>query len=220
MVEGNDVELVRSGLNSDDLEEDDVFEAEDNGRTVEGGGVLKPSVGMEFKSEDDARRFYSDYARRVGFVVCIMQRRRSDIDGRTLACRLGCNEQGFSPNMKGKKGPGKESRPSARGGCSATILFKLEKSGKWVVTKFVEEHNHPLVVTAHEHTNLLDKDKKIQELTRELQRQEELSAAYRERLVNLLDNIENQAEHLSSKVLVVVQNMKKAEAETLTFSKA
>ncbi|KAL5165834.1 Protein FAR1-RELATED SEQUENCE 5 [Glycine soja] len=111
--------------------------------------VQEPYVGMEFGSEEDARKFYVDYARRVGFVVRIMQRRRSGIDGRTLARRLGCNKQGFSPNNKGILGPEKKPRPSAREGCKATILVKLEKSGKWIVTRFVKDHNHPLIATAN-----------------------------------------------------------------------
>ncbi|KAL8026916.1 hypothetical protein ABFX02_14G061100 [Erythranthe guttata] len=171
---------------------------------------------MEFESEEDARRFYNDYARRVGFVVRIMQRRRSEIDGRTLARRLGCNKQGFSPNNKGKIGPEKKLRASAREGCKATILFKMEKSGKWVVTRFVKDHNHPLVITAQEYTNVSDKDKKIQELARELQRQEELCASYREKLIGLLANVENQTDNLSSKVLAVIENVRKAEAEALS----
>ncbi|KAK6145160.1 hypothetical protein DH2020_021980 [Rehmannia glutinosa] len=210
MVEENTGESERDAWNSEDLEEDDVVEGKDNIPSLEGGEVLEPYVGMEFESEDDARRFYNDYARRVGFVVRIMQRRRSEIDGRTLARRLGCNKQGFSPNTKGKIGPERKPRPSAREGCKATILFKLEKSGKWVVTRFVKDHNHPLVVTAHEYTNV-----KIQELAQELQRQEELCAAYRERLINLLANVETQSEHLSGKVLAVVKNVRKAEAEAL-----
>ncbi|KAL2619417.1 hypothetical protein AAZV13_08G305500 [Glycine max] len=78
-----------------------------------------------------------------------MQRRRFGIDGRTLARRLGCNKQGFSPNNMGILGPEKKLRPSAREGCKATILVKLEKSGKWVVTRFVKDHNHPLIATAN-----------------------------------------------------------------------
>lgn len=115
---------------------------------IEGDAILEPYVGMEFESEDAARKFYIEYARRVGFVVRIMQRRRSGIDGRTLARRLGCNKQGFSPNHRSTVGPEKKPRPSAREGCKATILVKMEKSGKWVVTRFEKDHNHPLVVTA------------------------------------------------------------------------
>ena len=113
------------------------------------GPILEPYVGMEFDSEDVAKEFYVEYARREGFVVRVMQRRRSGIDGRTLARRLGCNKQGFSPNQKDAHRPEKKPRPSAREGCNATILVKLEKSGKWVVSRFVKEHNHPLVVATN-----------------------------------------------------------------------
>ncbi|KZV52373.1 hypothetical protein F511_32596 [Dorcoceras hygrometricum] len=185
---------------------------------MEGSEVVEPYVGMEFESEDDAKRFYNNYAQRVGFVVRIMQRRRSEVDGRTLARRLGCNKQGFSPNVKGKMGPGKKPRPNVREGCKATILFKMEKSGKWVVTRFVKEHNHPSVATAHAYTMVRDKDKKIQELTQELLRQDQLCADYRERLLNLLATIEKEADHLSSRVLSVVESVRKAEAEAFMMS--
>lgn len=146
----------KEDLNSRDSEEDDLDEVKDNTTvSLKKGALIEPYVGMEFESEDDARLFYNDYARRAGFVVRVMQRRRSEIDGKTLARRLGCNKQGFSPNTKGKIGPEKKPRPSAREGCKATILFKLEKSGKWVVTRFVKDHNHPLGITAHEYRNVV-----------------------------------------------------------------
>ena len=108
--------------------------------------VQEPYVGMEFDSEDDAKRLYFEYARKIGFVVHIMQRRCSETNGRIVARRLGCNKQGFSPNY-GTIGPDKKPKSCAREGCKATILMKLEKSGKWVVSRFEKEHNHPLVVT-------------------------------------------------------------------------
>lgn len=174
---------------------------------------LEPYVGMEFESEDEARNYYMEYARRVGFVVRIMQRRRSGVDGRTLARRLGCNKQGFSPSHKGPFGPDKKPRPCAREGCKATILVKMEKSGKWVVSRFVKDHNHPLVVTTLGFGNTGDKDMKIEELTKELQRQEQLCAIYRQKLLDFLNNVEKEAEELSSKVQVVVNNVRKLESE-------
>ncbi|CAL5427089.1 unnamed protein product [Camellia sinensis] len=181
------------------------------------GEVLEPYVGMEFDSEDASRKFYMDYARQIGFVVRIMQRRRSEADGRTLARRLGCNKQGFSPNH-GTIGPDMKPRPCAREGCKATILVKLEKSGKWVVTRFVKEHNHPLVVTEQGPSNVGDKDKKIEALTRELQRQDQLCAAYREKLLKFLANVEQKAEQLSSKIQLIVDNVGKVEAEVQKLS--
>ncbi|XP_028752657.1 protein FAR1-RELATED SEQUENCE 7 isoform X1 [Neltuma alba] len=179
------------------------------------GGIefQEPYVGMEFNSEEDARKYYVEYARRVGFVVRIMQRRRSGIDGRTLARRLGCNKQGFSPNCKGPIGPDKKPRPSAREGCKATILVKLEKSGKWVVTRFVKDHNHPLIVTANGFITPGDKDKKIEELTKELERQDQLCAAYREKLIRFMNNVEEQTQELSEKIQIIVENVRKVESE-------
>lgn len=181
--------------------------------SIQGGDVLEPYVGMEFESEDAAKQFYVDYSRRAGFVVRVMQRRRSGIDGRTLARRLGCNKQGFSPIQKGNVGPEKRPRATAREGCNATILVKLEKSGKWVVSRFVKDHNHPLISAVCGFSNVDDKDKKIEELTKELQHQEELCETYRQRMFSLLSSVEEEADSLSMKVQVVVNNMRKAESE-------
>ncbi|XAR58790.1 hypothetical protein NMG60_11014330 [Bertholletia excelsa] len=186
----------------------------------EGGEILEPYVGMEFDSEDAARKFYFDYARRIGFVVRLMQRRRSEIDGRTLSRRLGCNKQGFSPSY-GITGPDKNSRPPTREGCNATILVKLEKSGKWIVSRFVKEHNHPLVVTEQGLSTVDDgdKDKKIELLTWQLRRQDQLCAAYREKLLNFLTSVEEQSEHLSTRIQAIVENVRRAEAEVQNMSK-
>ncbi|XP_057488463.1 protein FAR1-RELATED SEQUENCE 2-like isoform X2 [Actinidia eriantha] len=181
----------------------------------DGAEVQEPYVGMEFDSEDDAKRFYFEYARKIGFVVRIMQRRCSETDGRVVARRLGCNKQGFSPNY-GTIGPDKKPRSCAREGCKATILVKLEKSGKWVVSRFVKEHNHPLVVTEQGLSTYGDKDKKIEQLTRELRRQDQLCAAYREILQRFLISIEEQADQLSSKIQDIVENVRKVEAEAQT----
>ncbi|KAL3573121.1 hypothetical protein D5086_027025 [Populus alba] len=184
-----------------------------------GDGIAEPDVGMEFESEDAARRFYTEYARRVGFVVRVMQRRRSGIDGRTLARRLGCNKQGFSPNHRTDVGPDKKPRPSARDGCKATILVKMEKSGKWVVTRFEKDHNHPLVVTTSGFSSSGDKDKKIEELTQELEHQEQLCATYREKLLSFMNNVVEEAEELASKIQVIVDSVRKVEWEVQKFSR-
>ncbi|KAK7256208.1 hypothetical protein RIF29_29646 [Crotalaria pallida] len=175
--------------------------------------VEEPYVGMEFDSEEAAKKFYVEYARRVGFVVRIMQRRRSGIDGRTLARRLGCNKQGFSPNNKGTLGSEKKPRPSAREGCNATILVKLEKSGKWVVTRFIKDHNHLLNANANGFSTTGDKDKKIAELAMELELQNQLCAAYREKLLSFIKTVEEQTEELSTKIKLIVENIRRAESE-------
>ncbi|THF95896.1 hypothetical protein TEA_024404 [Camellia sinensis var. sinensis] len=63
-----------------------------------------------------------------------------------------------------------------------------------------------------------DKDKKIEALTRELQRQDQLCAAYREKLLKFLANVEQEAEQLSSKIQLIVDNVRKVEAEVQKLS--
>lgn len=145
LKEGEDLEVEG---NTEEFEGNNVMEVGSNRGQLKDSEVLEPYLGMEFESEDAARKFYIDYARKLGFVVRIMQRRRSEIDGRTLARRLGCNKQGFSPNSRGTIGPDNKPRARAREGCKATLLVKMEKSGKWVVTRCVKDHNHPLIVSA------------------------------------------------------------------------
>lgn len=118
--------------------------------TYEGDTIVEPYEGMEFDSEDAAKIFYDEYARRVGFVMRVMSCRRSERDGRILARRLGCNKEGYCVSIRGKFGPVRKPRPSTREGCKAMIHVKYDKSGKWVITKFVKDHNHPLVVSPRE----------------------------------------------------------------------
>lgn len=109
----------------------------------EEGPISEPYVGMEFESEEAAKEFYDQYARRVGFVVRIDQCRRSEVDKRILSRRFSCNKQGFY--LKAKY-PSRKPRTSTREGCKAMILVKVDKSGKWIVTRFEKDHTHPLIV--------------------------------------------------------------------------
>ncbi|GLT68265.1 hypothetical protein SLA2020_405140 [Shorea laevis] len=123
--------------------------------------VVEPYEGMEFESEDAAKIFYDEYARQVGFVMRVMSCRRSERDGKILARRLGCNKEGHCVSIRGKFGPVRKPRASTREGCKAMIHVKYDKSGKWVITKFVKDHNHPLVVSPREARQTMDeKDKK------------------------------------------------------------
>ncbi|KAI3697185.1 hypothetical protein L6452_30016 [Arctium lappa] len=57
-----------------------------------------------------------------------------------------------------------------------------------------------------------EKDKRIQELTAELRVKKRLSAAYREQLLALMKDVDGHNEHISTKVQVVRNNLKKLEA--------
>nr|POF21583.1 hypothetical protein CFP56_10795 [Quercus suber] len=91
--------------------------------------------------------------------------------------------------------------------CTAMILLKREKSGRWVVRKFVRDHNHPLVVQLQKSRQIIDeKDRKIQELTAELRVKKRLSSAYREQLLKLMKDVEDHNEHLRTKQIVSHQH--------------
>ncbi|KAM6545956.1 hypothetical protein CsatB_026692 [Cannabis sativa] len=181
--------------------------------TYEGDGIVEPYEGMAFDSEDAAKIFYDEYARQVGFVMRVMSCRRSERDGRILARRLGCNKEGHCVSIRGKFGPVRKPRPSTREGCKAMIHVKYDKSGKWVITKFVKDHNHPLVFSPREARQTMDeKDKKIQELTAELRNKKRLCTTYQEQLTAFIKIVEEHSDQLSKKVQNVVSNLKEFES--------
>ncbi|KAK2965814.1 hypothetical protein RJ640_025323 [Escallonia rubra] len=110
-----------------------------------GNANLEPYVGMEFESEEAAKVFYDTYATHLGFIMRVDAFRRSMRDGKVVWRRLVCNKEGFR-KCKPRRSENRKPRAITREGCKAMIVVKKEKTGKWVVTRFVTEHNHPLVV--------------------------------------------------------------------------
>lgn len=102
----------------------------------------EPYVGQEFESEAAAHAFYNAYATRVGFIIRVSKLSRSRRDGSAIGRALVCNKEGF--RMPDKREKIVRQRAETRVGCRAMILVRKVSSGKWVVTKFVKEHTHPL----------------------------------------------------------------------------
>ncbi|KAK3031855.1 hypothetical protein RJ639_035992 [Escallonia herrerae] len=184
-------------------------------------------------------------------------------DGKVVWRRLVCNKEGFR-KCKPRRSENK-----------AMIVVKKEKTGKWVVTRFVTEHNHPLIVgppnnrltvllsqtpvnSFHDSVtwstlrlssgdarqggksywslqssrnvnqylasfSLLpplykfqdEKDVKIRELTAELQRERERSAAIQEQLDMVLKDMEEHSNHLSRNIDDIVQSVKEIESKRI-----
>lgn len=102
--------------------------------------IEEPCEGMEFESEGTAKAFYDKYARRIGFLTRVLSSRKSERDRSIISRGIGC--RGRSDNhIQGQK------RDKRQEACSAMILLKREKPGKWVVRKFVRDHNHSLVIS-------------------------------------------------------------------------
>ncbi|XP_052185542.1 protein FAR1-RELATED SEQUENCE 5 isoform X3 [Diospyros lotus] len=111
----------------------------------EGNSDMEPYLGMQFESEEAAKVFYDAYATRLGFIMRVDAFRRSMRDGKVVWRRLVCNKEGFR-KCRPRRSEGRKPRAVTREGCKAMIVVKKEKTGKWVVTRFVKEHSHPLVV--------------------------------------------------------------------------
>lgn len=114
--------------------------------TFEGSSDMEPCVGMEFETEEAAKVFYDAYATQLGFIMRVDAFRRSLRDGKVVWRRLVCNKEGFR-KTRPKRSENRKPRAITREGCKAMIVVKREKSGKWIVTRFIKEHNHSLVVT-------------------------------------------------------------------------
>ncbi|KAI3667876.1 hypothetical protein L6452_42946 [Arctium lappa] len=176
--------------------------------------VEEPCVGMEFDSEDAAKKFYDEYARHVGFKMRIDQCRRSEVDKNIISRRLSCNKEGYYTKAKNQFGQTRKQHTSSRQGCNAMMLVRVNKFGKWVVTRFEKEHTHPLVLSACLSVDEGDcKEKRIQALTMELKHQDQLINFYREHLNTFLSDLEQQTEVLSTKIEVAVNNVREMETK-------
>lgn len=102
----------------------------------------EPHVGMVFETEAAARTYYNEYAGRAGFLTRIISSRKSERDGSVVSRGLGCRN---SPNIQKSGNISSEGGQKRRDGCTAMLLIKRESGGRWIVRKFVRDHNHPLV---------------------------------------------------------------------------
>ncbi|KAK5819453.1 far1-related sequence 5 -like protein [Gossypium arboreum] len=193
--------------------------------------AAEPYIGMEFKSRDAAREFYISYGRHIGFTVRIHHNRRSRINNSVIGQDFVCSKEGF----REKKYMYRKDRvlpppPITREGCPAMLRLALRDGVKWVVTKFVKEHNHSLMSPGKvpwrgSTKNLItedEKDQRIRELTQELNNEKQKCkrrcAAYQEQLRTILKFVEEHTDQLSKKVQDIVKNISELEEERLEDS--
>ncbi|RWW06443.1 hypothetical protein GW17_00030230, partial [Ensete ventricosum] len=129
--------------------------------------ILEPYVGMEFECEEAAKTFYSLYARDVGFRIRISRYTRSRRDNSIISRRIVCSKEGFREIRANESLYGEQrnrQRVATRVGCKAMLMIKKIDIGKWIVTKFIKDHNHGPVPprkvenrTVHRDDELVDK---------------------------------------------------------------
>lgn len=116
------------------------------GLTAESSESFEPYTGMTFPSLEDARDFYYEYAKRTGFTIRTNRIRHSLKNMAIIGRDFVCSREGFrSAKHALRKDRVLPPRPITREGCKAMIRLAARDGSKWVVTKFVREHNHKLL---------------------------------------------------------------------------
>ncbi|KAK7262589.1 hypothetical protein RJT34_30164 [Clitoria ternatea] len=179
--------------------------------------VHEPYVGQEFDSEAEAHAFYNAYATNIGFIIRVSKLSRSRRDGSVIGRALVCNKEGY--RMPDRREKIVRQRAETRVGCRAMLLVRKVSSGKWVITKFIKEHTHPLAlnpgrgrreVIFEQYPNEHDK---IQELNKQLAVERKRSANYKRQLELIFEHIEEHNENLSRKIQHIVDSVKEMESE-------
>lgn len=128
-IEVNDLEDANTGRGGDE----DAQEKEE----LYKHGNTEPCLGMEFESEDDAKSLYEMYAKRKGFSVRVTKYGRR-YDGMFTGREFSCVKDGL--------------KRRAGDSCEALLSVEFKSHGKWVVTRFVKEHNHSTLSSGKVHS--------------------------------------------------------------------
>ncbi|XP_055961575.1 protein FAR1-RELATED SEQUENCE 8-like [Mercurialis annua] len=106
--------------------------------TREDNFMAPPAIGMEFSSEQEVLEFYQIYAKETGFSVRKGKVQRLS-NGNLRKKYYFCSKEGIKQSNK----KAKYKRRETRTGCHARIQCTI-KDGKWVISQFFQDHNHPL----------------------------------------------------------------------------
>ncbi|GLU02456.1 hypothetical protein SLE2022_197060 [Rubroshorea leprosula] len=100
-------------------------------------GIAEPYVCMEFDSEDAAKTFYDACATVVGFSSKVGHLSHPKPTGTIISPEFVCGREG--------------SKRKSSDSCDAVLGIELKGQNKWVVTKFIKEHNHSLMSPSKVH---------------------------------------------------------------------
>ncbi|KAJ1693496.1 hypothetical protein LUZ63_010194 [Rhynchospora breviuscula] len=103
--------------------------------------VAPPQPGMQFTSSEACLTYYLRYAFEKGFGVMKNGGASKDCKER---CIFTC-ARGGKPRGKSKKAITERNKLVVKIGCKAALYVKLNSStNKWVITEFIDKHNHEL----------------------------------------------------------------------------
>ncbi|XP_078163345.1 protein FAR1-RELATED SEQUENCE 9-like [Carex rostrata] len=106
----------------------------------------EPELGMAFESDEAAKGFYNEYARRLGFPFRVGRSRRSKgAEEVVIMKRFVCSKEGvYRKKQSGEEGMRKRERNSMREGCKAMMEVIRDAPSRWVISKLEKTHNHRL----------------------------------------------------------------------------
>ncbi|XP_058787209.1 protein FAR1-RELATED SEQUENCE 5-like isoform X2 [Vicia villosa] len=106
--------------------------------------TLEPYEGMEFVSFEEAKTYYTRYAKNKGFSFRMGRITKSRTNGLIIGQEIVCSKEGFRAKSYAK---GENNKPATqdetRVGCKAMIYLKKNED-RWNISKFIREHNHEL----------------------------------------------------------------------------
>ncbi|TXG54219.1 hypothetical protein EZV62_019475 [Acer yangbiense] len=127
----------------------------------------KPTLGQEFASIDDVQAFYNNYAKEAGFSTRINSSKKDKETNEIYRKEYVCSKEGST--SKGVRSETKRRRGISREGCTAKLAAIRSKTGKYIVTVFVEDHNHSLATPRKVH--LLRSHRNVTDVQRVLYKQ-------------------------------------------------
>ncbi|KAJ3669942.1 hypothetical protein LUZ60_010266 [Juncus effusus] len=107
----------------------------------------EPVLGMAFESDEAAKGFYNEYARRLGFPFRVGRSRRSKgAEEVVIMKRFVCSKEGvYRKKMNnGEEGSKRRERISMREGCKAMMEVIRDSPTRWVISKLETAHTHRL----------------------------------------------------------------------------
>ncbi|XP_051213685.1 uncharacterized protein [Lolium perenne] len=108
---------------------------------------LKPEMGMEFQTREEAQKFFNLYAYNVGFSVSIVSSYRTTSKKRNnevIRFTMKCNKYGKTNEQESAQiVPQRQSTVIAKTDCKVEMVVS-EKKGMWRITGLILLHNHEL----------------------------------------------------------------------------
>jgi hypothetical protein len=105
---------------------------------------LEPYEGMDFASFEDAKNYYTRYAKQKGFSFRLGRITRSRTNGLMIGREILCSKEGFRAKKYAKvENNNRARRDETRVGCKAMLYLKKNED-RWIISRFIRDHNHQL----------------------------------------------------------------------------